>query len=144
VFWYSGLAVVGELGFHIAKSNWFLLLMFLCLLLAYSCYLWCYLASLSLTGSCPSCDPEHSRYKWGMGPVGSGHAPGLYSQPVKLDGLNTWEGGVGDALVCVLCGIRSLLPGGTGGSQKAPWSPAEPESAPQGCSGPGMVSMGGV
>ena len=52
---YRGLAVVGVLGSDVAMSNCFLLLMFICLLP--SSYLWCYLASLSLTGTCPSCEP---------------------------------------------------------------------------------------
>lgn len=52
---YPKVAVVGELGFDIAKSNWFLLLCS-CACLSLSAYLWCYLGSLALIKTCPSCE----------------------------------------------------------------------------------------
>jgi hypothetical protein len=48
------LAVVGELGSEVAKWNWFLFLMFLCLPLVWVFQVLTGL--LSLTGFCPSCE----------------------------------------------------------------------------------------
>ena len=64
--------MVGELGSDIAKSNWFLLLMFLCL--PFAIWLSLVLAGLPISaGACPfcqpvilrSCDPGESSCNWG-------------------------------------------------------------------------------